>query len=252
MENQNENDPINNDSRPPESFVPPTSQQPANHEPSGSSFAPSPSADPVYVQSVPEQTVTQVPKPKKWLLPTVLIALIVLILIGTGLVAFAYLQNKPSSSASTTTGTDCTETAAPLTDSSAKTAYKIFVNALKSGDQTCVDKLSTDVFQKVQAQTFAASDGKWLSKVGDNSGVTDFKKLSNDLNADKFSTAPYVRADYSAYPGLADVGQPEGTTVKYTVKGDGGYDIHLNLSFVASSGKVLVDNLVVIPARIDE
>lgn len=249
MENQNENDPINNDPHPPESFVPPVIEQPRPAEPS---FSSSSTVDPVYAQSAPEQIAPAAPKSKKWLLPTVLIAAILVILAGSGVAAFMYLQNKPSSSTATTTGGDCTETTTPLTDSSAKSAYKVFVGVLKSGDQTCADKLSTDIFQTVQAQTYASPDGKWLSKAGETSAVANFKKLPNELDMSKFSTASYIRADYSAYQGIVDTDQPEGTTVKYTVKSDGGYDLHLNISFVAVNDEVLVDNLVVVPARIDE
>lgn len=259
MENPNENNPINDTPNTSDTPAQPPQfsdgsmpmQEPAQPDP----LSPSPSEGDRMVASVPPQPVAaEANKPKKWIMPAVLIALVIVVLVGGAIAAFALLgdndNKKENNTATTTTG--CTDTSAPLNDDSAKSAYKQFVAALKSDDQSCANTLSTDVFQTVRSQTYAAPKGEWLSKSGDNSGIGDFKKLPDTLEAEKLSTAEYIRADYSGYEGLENAGQPEGLTVKYTMKSDKGYDLHLNLSFVAENDKLLVDDLAVIPASLDD
>jgi hypothetical protein len=173
----------------------------------------------------------------------VVVALLVVAAVGGG-GAYFVLGNKGGGSCPAVTTT-------ALNDASAKQAYQNFVKALKTKDQSCVDRFSTDVFLAVRSQAYGATDGNWLnSKAASNSAVKDFLALPEELDTSQLLSSDYVRADIAGVSGIEDAEQLSGITVKY-VRSDKSYDTHLNISFVTEGGEVLADDMQVVPAQLD-
>lgn len=130
-------------------------------------------------------------------------------------------------------------------------AYRQFIDAVKSGDQRCVDSLSTEELKVRQVTTYGATDGNWISKkMPVTSNVDDMKALPDEISDGELLIADYVRPDLSNYPGLKASKSATGKTVGYKISTPN--ESVITVSFVVQGGALLADQIQSTPKALLE
>ena len=219
------------------------------------------------------------PPPKqlaKLSLPLIITSAVILFLLASGSVVYAYYQSnhKTLYTSSATTkiphatwaqGSNMTETSTScspvptsnMTESNAITAYTSFVKAIQTKNQTCANSLSSAYFLNQSKTEFGASNGDWITAQPD--GIRpiweDFSQLPTILTSTSFTQGPYTQAAALGQK-TTSTGPTTGITLNYPIDlskytGNTTQKWEISLSFVDNNGKVLVDNLLVQPQTTD-
>lgn len=209
------------------------------------------------------------------LILTIAIAAVVFILVAVGAV-FAYQHPKKKvatapavsqmhhdiTAPESPSPQNCVPLAASsLSKASAESAYRNFVKAVVTQNQTCADDLSSSFFLSQAKSEFGAPDGKWItaSPQGIRPLWKDLAQLPATLSDTSFTQSAYTRPIVMQQTSSGLQGQPsnnsdqpQGIKLSYPVDiskytGSSSEKWQVSLSFILQGGKVQVDDLVVEP-----
>ena len=150
------------------------------------------------------------------------------------------LQSKINTKKTNANTVTCSApTASTVTTATARSVYKIFVQAVKSANQSCADALSSEYFIKLQNKAFPHSNGKWITdREGGLPSVRDrLSQLPEILTDENFSQTLYTRS----------LSQLKGLTLSYPLNDANNIRYNLNISFVTENNVLIVDKLELKP-----
>lgn len=222
---------------------------------------------PEIVQAEEKRTVPTAQKHARPSFPFVIVAAVILFLVVVYGAVYAYCRNNhkslytssssksssaswdtKSSSSTAQTYSYCTPTGAnSLDESVAVTAYRNFVMAVRTKNQSCANELSSVYFLNESKLEFNASDGDWITAQHDGiqtiwDGVN---QLPTSLQYASFTQDTYDEPTISGQKANT-TGPTSGLTLNYpfSLDGDRNEKYEISVSFVLDNGKVLVDNIV--------
>jgi hypothetical protein len=196
----------------------------------------------------------------KKLLLIVALVVIAVVLIG-GSAAAVLLSGKKPTKANTgnTASQSCADptTGSTVNKADAEVTFIRVAQAVKEKNQRCVTSLSSAYFTRLQALTYPDSNGQWITKSEDNlpSLAARLANLQSSFSVSQFTSSSYTRAattDSAGEPVDPTNSPPEGLTLSYSITD--AYTktkVYLEISFISSNGKVVVDYLKLVPTPIN-